>query len=349
MGNKIIQEDIETIVSEPLDWSKLEGKSILITGASGFLASYLVKTLLHLNDTMFQNKITVLALVRNMDKAKSKFAQYVSRDDLKFISQDISTPFDLNESVDYIIHAASQASSLHFGTDPVGTLKANTLGTAYLLDIARKNKIDKFLFFSSGEVYGMIDEEIICADEAYTGNVNFLDVRSCYAESKRMGENMCICWGYQYGIPINVIRVGYTYGPGIPLSDDRVFADFVNKIVNNENLILNSDGSAKRSFCYISDMIVAVFLILLHGEKGEVYNVASCIQTSILELAEKLIGLYPEKGLSIVFSENEFNKNYLRSKRTKTLVCTDKINKLGWNQKVNLQVGFKRMVDSYQD
>ena len=349
MKNRIIQEDIETIVSEPLDWSKLEGKSILITGASGFLASYLVKTLLYLNDVMFKKKATVLALVRNIDKAKSKFEQYATRNDLKFILQDISAPFDLNESIDYIIHAASQASSLHFGNDPVGTLKANTLGTAYLLDIAKKQEIENFLFLSSGEVYGIIDEKVVCADEAYTGNVNFLDVRSCYAESKRMGENMCVCWSYQYDIPINVVRVGYTYGPGISLSDDRVFADFVRKIINNKNIVLNSEGTAKRSFCYVSDMIVAVFLILLHGKNGEVYNAASNIQTSILDLAKMLIRLFPEKGLAVEFAENKFKKNYLRSQREKTLVCTDKIKALGWDQKVNIEVGFKRMIDSYQD
>ena len=349
MKNKIIHEDIKAIASESLEWSKLEGKSILITGANGFLASYVVKTLLYLNDVLFKKKATVLALVRNIDKAKSKFEQYVDCDSLKFIHQDISNPFDLKESVDYIIHAASQASSLHFGSDPVGTLKANTMGTAHLLDIARKNKVEKFLFFSSGEVYGMIDNSVVCADESYTGNVNFLDVRSCYAESKRMGENMCVCWSYQYDIPINIVRVGYTYGPGIALSDDRAFADFVNKIINNRNIVLNSDGSAKRSFCYVSDMIRAVFLILLQGKNREVYNAASNTQITILDLAKTLIGLYPEKGLSVKFAANKFKKNYLRSQREKTLVCTEKIRALGWDQKVNIETGFKRMINSYQD
>lgn len=347
MKNKIIHEDTKAIASESLEWSKLEGKSILITGANGFLASYVVKTLLYLNDVLFKKKATVLALVRNIDKAKSKFEEYVDCDGLKFIHQDISNPFDLKESVDYIIHAASQASSLHFGSDPVGTLKANTMGTAHLLDIARKNKVEKFLFFSSGEVYGMIDNSVVCADESYTGNVNFLDVRSCYAESKRMGENMCVCWSYQYDIPINIVRVGYTYGPGIALSDDRAFADFVNKIINNRNIVLNSDGSAKRSFCYVSDMIRAVFLILLQGKNREVYNAASNTQITILDLAKTLIGLYPEKGLSVKFAANKFKKNYLRSQREKTLVCTEKIRALGWDQKVNIETGFKRMINSY--
>jgi len=347
MKNKIIQEDMETITNEPLEWSKLEGKSILISGANGFLATYIVLIILYLNEKQFKKKATVLALVRNIEKAKDKFKDYIKRDDLKFITQDISDPFDINEPIDFIIHSASQASSLHFGRDPVGTLKANTLGTAHLLDIAKKNDIEKFLFFSSGEVYGMIDDSIESADEAYTGNVDFLDVRSCYGESKRMGENMCICWNYQHKVPVNVIRVGYTYGPGLPLNDDRIMAEFVNRVLNNENIVLNSDGSAKRSFCYITDMIKAVFLILLNGKDGEVYNAASEVPTSILELAEMLIGLFPEKGLSVEYKKNEFEKNYLRSKREKTLVSTKKIKALGWNRVVDIKTGFKRMIDSY--
>ena len=347
MGNNIIQEDIKNIANEPLAWTKLEGKNILITGATGFLASYIVKTLLHLNDRLFKKKAKILALIRDINKVRKLYARYVTRDDVKFILKDIATPFDLNESVDYIIHAASPASSLRFGTDPVGTLKANTLGTASLLDIAQKNKIEKFLFFSSGEVYGTIGNEVVCADETYTGNVNFLDVRSCYAESKRMGENMCVCWNYQYNIPVNIIRVGYTYGPGMSLSDDRVVADFVEKVVNNKNIVLNSDGSAKRSFCYVTDTIVAVFLVLLKGNNGEVYNAASDVQTSILDLAKVLINLYPGKGLSIEFAENKYRQNYLRSQRRNTLVCTEKIKELGWDRKVNIEAGLKRMIGSY--
>lgn len=146
---------------------------------------------------------------------------------------------------------------------------------------------------------------------------------------------------------MNIIRVGYTYGPGVSLLDDRVFADFVNKIINYENITLNSDGSAKRSFCYISDMISAVFLILLHGKNGEVYNVASDRQTSILELAKTLINLYPERAISLKFSEGSVDKNYLGSKRKKTLVCTNKIQSLGWKRKIQLEEGFRRMIDSY--
>ena len=348
MESNIVREDIKNITSEPLDWQKLEGKNILISGANGFLASYIVHTLLYLNDFCFKKRATILAIVRDRIKYEEKFHSYGGRDDLKCIIQDISNPFDLKEPIDYIVHAASKASSLHFGGDPVGTLKANTLGTAYLLEIARKKNVEKFVYFSSGEVYGMIDDEPDCVAETYTGNVDFLDIRSCYAESKRMGENMCLCWNHQYNVPVNIIRVGYTYGPGIPLSDDRVCADFVNKVINNKNIVLNSDGMASRSFCYISDMIAAVFLILLQGKNKEVYNVASSVQTKIFELAKIIIGLYPEKKLSIEFNNIKTNKDYLRSRRKKTLVCTEKIKSLGWKRKVGIEAGFERMIESYK-
>ena len=194
MNRAIINEDLARIIDQPIDWLNLAEKHVLITGANGFLASYIVRSLLHLNDTILKQKpVIILAVVRNLKKSKAHFEEFAERKDLILIHQDITIPFDIEFPVDIIIHAASQASSTFFGADPVGTLKANTIGTSYLLDLAKKKQVENFLFFSSGEVYGVLDDEIDCADEQYPGNVNFLDVRSCYAESKRMGETMCVC------------------------------------------------------------------------------------------------------------------------------------------------------------
>lgn len=347
MGNQIISEDIRTIASCNLEWHKLKGKTVLITGASGFLASYVTRTILHLNDTLFSEKATVIALIRNVAKAKKAFTEFLGRDDLILFQQDLSVPFTMDIELNYIIHAASPASSQHFSVDPVGTLMTNTTGTASLLDLAKDNPLEKFIFFSSGEVYGGLDDMPGCVDETYTGNVDCLDVRSCYAESKRMAENMCACWSHQHKVPTSIIRVGYTYGPGIPLTDDRVIADFVHKIINDQDLTLHSDGSAYRSFCYITDMIEAVFRVLLLGEDRQAYNASSDVQTSILELASLLTGLFPEKNLKVQALGETPDENYLRSKRQKTHVCIEKIRKLGWKPKVDLETGFRRMVKSY--
>jgi UDP-glucuronate decarboxylase len=349
MLNKIIQEDIENIIKEPLNWDELQGTTVLISGAAGFIPSYIVEVILFLNETRFKNKTKILALVRDIKRAQKKFEHHKASKDLIFIKQDISVPFDISEKIDYIIHAASQASPKYYGIDPVGTLNANVLGTSYLLELARKNKIRKFIFFSSGAVYGTHDDTTLNIDETYTGRVDITHLGSCYDESKRMGENMCICYSHQYGCNVNMLRLSHTYGPGVNLDDGRVFGDFVRDIINNRNIILNSDGSAKRSFCYISDMVIAFFMILFKGENKQAYNIASKEETSILELAKVLIGLYPQKNLNVEFAKGVFIEGYIRSTSSRASYNINKIEALGWKQKINLKTGFKRMIESYKD
>lgn len=342
--NPIIKEDIDNIISSIDDWNYLSGKNVLVTGANGFIPSYITYTLCGLNDVL-PKPITIIALVRNKKKAEEKFKSMIKNPNFKLIISDVSD-VKLKEHVDIIIHAASQASPKYYGKDPVGTLKANTLGTYNMLEQGVQQKAEKFLYISSGEVYGVLDGTMPIISEKYTGNVDITDVRSCYAESKRMGENMCVCFSHQYNIHTNMVRLSHTYGPGINLDDGRVFADFAKCVVNNKNIILNSDGSAKRSFLYITDMIIAMFKILLKAPTCEAYNIAAETQTSILELGKTICEIYPEKGLKVEFKENT-DKNYIRSKSTSAELCNKKLKELGWKQTINMPEGFKRMIDSY--
>ncbi len=339
--NKIRYNDIQEILKDDLPWNKFDGKTFLVSGANGFIPSYVVDTLIALKN------VRVLGIARNEQKAKKKFAHLADNPNFQLIVQDLTVPFDIEEKVDYIIHAASQASPKYYGVDPVGTLKTNTLGTAYLLDIAAKNKVDKFLFFSAGEIYGVIDDSTPDIVEEYEGKLNPTDIRSCYGESKRMGENMCVCYSHQYGFSVNMIRLSHTYGPGVELNDGRVFGDFVNNILNNQNIILNSDGSSKRSFCYITDMVRAMFYVIFYGDNQNAYNISSGKETSILELAKTLINLFPEKHLNVEFKEGVFQQGYLKSKSSRANFNIDKIKKLGWKPQIDIQTGFKRMIESY--
>lgn len=344
--NPIIKEDVDNIINSIDNWNYLSGKTILVTGANGFIPSYIIYSLCGLNDRKILLKpIKILGLVRNSEKAKSKFEKIISRSDFELIVSDVSDA-KLDNPVDIIIHAASQASPKYYGKDPVGTLKANTIGTYNLLNQSVKQNAEKFLFVSSGEVYGILDGSIPTIEEDYTGNVDITEVRSCYAESKRMGENMCVCFSHQFNIHTNMIRLSHTYGPGISLDDGRVFADFTKCVVNNENIILNSDGSAKRNFLYISDMIIAMFKILLEAPSCEAYNIAAETETSILELAKTICNLYPEKGLDVEFKQNT-DENYIRSKSTSAKLSNKKLKQLGWKQTISINKGFKRMIDSY--
>jgi nucleoside-diphosphate-sugar epimerase len=348
--NPIIKEDIQAILPENISWNYLSGKTVLVTGANGFIPSYVIYTLVELNESnRMSNPIIIIALVRNKAKAKKKFSLLIEKRKIQLLVADVSIPVNITQKIDVIIHAASQASPKYYGIDPVGTLKANTLGTANMLDIAHNNRTEKFLYISSGEVYGVLDGSIPVIPETYTGNVDITNVRSCYAESKRMGENMCVCWSHQYNFHVNMLRLSHTYGPGVELDDGRVFGDFVRNILNDEDILLHSDGKVWRSFVYITDMITALFRVLFQGENRHAYNVAADSETEILELAHILCGLYPEKHLSVKFAKNATAVGYIRSMSTGAGLCSDKLKKLGWQQKIGIHDGFRRMIESYRE
>jgi UDP-glucuronate decarboxylase len=348
MRNPIIFEDLCSIAGADIDWQRFSGTTVLVSGASGFLPAYMVETLLYLNEAGKAENVRVICLVRDIRRARERFAAYRDRSDLVLISQDVTAAFHISEPVDYIIHAASQASPKFFGSDPVGTLKANIIGTCNLLDLARASRVRGFLFFSSGEVYGEVNSSQVPTKEDDYGYLDPLKVRSCYAESKRMGENMAVSWHHQYGIPTKIVRPFHTYGPGMRLDDGRVFADFVADIINNRDIVLNSDGSATRAFCYLADATAGFFKVFLDGESATAYNVGNDRgEISILDLAELLVGLFPEKGLKVITNCGVTKTGYLKSTLSRNCPDISRIGKLGWQPQTGIKEGFIRTIRSY--
>jgi nucleoside-diphosphate-sugar epimerase len=344
----IVKEDLEYIISAKIPWDYLEGKNILVTGANGFLPAYMIETILFLNDHRFKNKAKVFALARNKEKVLARFSGYGKRKDLVFIIQDVCTPLKISKRMDFIIHAASQASPKLYGVDPVGTILANTVGTANLLALAVKQKSEGFLFFSSGEVYGDVGAEQATIKEDVYGSVDSMSIRSCYAEGKRAGESMCVSWSHQYGIPVKIIRPFHTYGPGMRLDDGRVFADFVSDIVNGRDIIMKSDGSAVRVFCYLADAITGFFTVFLKGSSAQAYNVGNEQgEISIKDLAYMLVDLFPEKKIKVKFDIQSQQGGYLKSAISRQCPNTVKLRSLGWQPRYSIQEGFKRTVGSF--
>jgi len=328
-----------------VDWQRLAGQTVCITGASGFLPSYMVETLLYLNETR-QLGVRVLAVVRNRAGFARRYAHHAGRADLICIEQDIGKPFALDQRPDYIIHAASQASPKYYATDPVGTLSANTLGTAALLELARASNSKGFLYFSSSEVYGSASR--VPTAEADYGMVDPTNVRACYAESKRMGENMCVSWQHQFGVPAVIVRPFHTYGPRMQLDDGRVYADFVASILHNENIALKSDGLATRSFCYSADAVAGFWKVLLDGAPGQAYNIGNPDgEISMRALGQLLVGLYPEKGLTLSYVERPPGDHYLASAVARGCPDIAKAAALGWRPATSLADGFRRTIESY--
>jgi UDP-glucuronate decarboxylase len=343
----VIEEDLRKIASFSLPWERLFGKTILISGASGFVPSYVAETLLYLNECANAG-IHVVALVRNHERAMQRLGHLAGRPDLTIIAQNVLDPYSGPTTINFVIHAASQASPKFYSTDPVGTFAANIMGTWRMLEVATNAQSEGFLFFSSGEVYGRLEDRSVPISETSFGRLDPVNVRSCYAEGKRGGETLCACWNSQFGIPTKIVRLSHTYGPRMDLNDGRVFADFVADVVGGRDIVMKSDGSARRPFCYLADAIEGIFTVLLRGKIGEAYNVGTDVETSILELAELLSRLFPERKCQVIRQERSADDPYLVSSVSGGHFDISKMKSMGWAPSTGLEEGFRRTVKSYE-
>lgn len=347
-SNPIIQEDLISICKANLPWDKLVNKKIIISGGDGFLGSYLIKTFLaanHLNNL----DLDIICIARKPATKFTRLNEWVTNPYLSIFHHDISNPLpDTFPKGDIVIHCASQASPKYYGIDPVGTLSANTLGTINLLKHVKQLEDSRFLFFSSGEIYGEYSHDVSEITEDVYGVINPLKIRSCYAESKRMGENICASWAHQFNLHTGVVRPFHTYGPGIALNDGRVFADFIADVLCQRDLQIKSDGSNKRAFCYISDAISGFLTVLLKGGRGEAYNIGNPeAEISILNLAKLLASKSPGRNLNVNFDPSSSGNNYLKSNITQASPSIKKIMDIGWRPKIGLDEGFNRTLKSY--
>jgi UDP-glucuronate decarboxylase len=291
----------------------------------------------------------VICIARSTRSVDARLSAYLGSAALSVVQHDVSKPLPNDfPFADFIVHSASQASPKYYGVDPVGTLLANAAGTMYLLEHAMHSQAEKFLFFSSGEVYGVpIDSNRSLGEQDY-GYLDPMNVRACYAESKRIGETMCVAWAQQYGLHTSVVRPFHTYGPGMALDDGRVFADFVADVVAKRDIVLKSDGLALRPFCYIADATIGFLTVLLSGGKAEAYNVANpAAEVSIRELAIVVAGLFPERGTGTRFVAPLSSEAYLKSPISRSCPSIAKIKSLGWSPTIGVSDGFRRTIQSF--
>lgn len=340
------EQDIKQIASN-IPYEMCGGYTFLITGATGFIARYIVDVLMYLNSQDLKIKCRVVALCRNQEKAEHIFKQYLNQEGFQLVIQGLNEVIDIKGPIDYIFHAASNAVTSTFTQIPADTLCVNMVGTYNLLELAKEKKSKSFLFFSSGAVYGDIPKEIQEIREENVFPIDFSKSEKCYAVGKAAGEALCKAYWKQYNISAKVVRISHTYGPGIDLGDGRVFSDFVSQICKKKDLVIRGDGNDVRPFCYITDAIVAFFLILFKGENGESYNMANREETyTIRELAKILINeAFPERNL-LIKQKNCLVKNDMISKQK---VDISKLQRLGWNPQIDVVEGFRRTVASFEE
>lgn len=344
LDNMVVVSDMNNIYDRNLNWDRFNNKTVLITGAYGMLASYICLFLVFLRRKGINVKI--LAVGRNYDKALNVFGDLIECGDINFINWNLKDNNSFDLAADFIIHAAGLANPRFYTTNPVEVLEPNIIGTYNLLNIA-KGKCESFLFFSSGDVYGKVDNPEMITEDTM-GRLDPLDNHSCYGESKRMAETMCMSYYREYNVPIKIARIGHTYSPTMDIENDpRVFASFMRCVVNSEDIVINSDGLACRPFCYIADAVAAYFLILLNGANGEAYNVCNNKEfLSIRELAEIMVRLDSKKELNVIYKKREINDKYIECKVNKdNKPLENKLLELGWNCQYTTFDGMKKVYD----
>lgn len=342
IDNILYREDIKYIADLNLPWDKIQGKSILISGASGLIASCLIDAIMQKNKESLNCKI--YALGRNVEKAKMRFSTYWESSCFKFISHDINKPLDMeSNTIDYVLHMASNTHPVAYATDPIGTVTTNIIGTNNMLKFALLHNASRFVFASSNEIYGENRGDTELFDEHYCGYIDSNTVRAGYPESKRCGEALCQAYKKQTGLNIVIPRFTRSYGPSMLMTDTKAVSQFIRKGVAGKNIVLKSAGTQYYSYTYVVDAVAGLLTILLKGENGEAYNIADLAGDITLKDLASIIA--KESGTKVVFELPDDLEKSGYSTATKARLDGSKIKQLGWTMKYDVKSGIKRTIE----
>lgn len=320
-----------------IPFEKLSGKNILVTGACGLIGSAVIDFLME-----SEADCHIYAMARNRKKAEDRFVQYVASSRFHIVEGDVNESLAQDVTFHYMVNAASNAHPNAYALDPVGTMWTNINGTKNLLDYGKSHGLERFLYVSSGEVYG--NGDVDSWKEEDSGYVDCMTMRSCYPTSKRAAETMCVAYSQQYGVETVVARPCHTYGSKFTDSDSRAFAQFVRNARKHEDIVLKTRGGQFRSWLYVKDCASAIVAILLKGQNQQAYNVAdenSCV--TIRELAELIADIGGTKVVFDVPSEVE-KQGFTVIK--KAIFNTDKLSELGWHPHYKLR---EALVETVRD
>jgi UDP-glucuronate decarboxylase len=356
---QLLDEDLDAICADLVaEFGAMSGGRLLVTGGGGFLGYYLVQSVLYWNDTRAAGAKINVAVYDNYARGVPEWLEALrGRGDLELRRHDMieQLPTDIGH-FDYVIHAAGIASPIFYRAEPLKCIDANVNGLRNLLDyaVAEREKgrpLSGFLFYSSSEIYGDPASTAIPTPEDYRGNVSCTGPRACYDETKRFGETMCVVYAKQEGIPVRMARPFNNYGPGLKITDGRVIPDFAKDIFAGRDLVMLSDGSPTRTFCYATDAITGYFKVLVRGSAGEPYNIGiDRPEISIANLAEltaKAAGdICGYRGKVMLGKSNE--ADYLIDNPNRRCPVIEKArNELGFAPKVLIEDGIYRSLIWY--
>ncbi len=342
LENSLYQDDLAAACGLPLPWEKLRGKTVMMTGASGTIGTFLADVLMEKNRTEGLD-ITFLAVGRNEARAKERFAPYWESPLFRFISHVVSTPWTEEATPDYIIHAAGNSHPRAFSQDPVGTITSNVFGLYYLLNLASARRAERVLFLSSGEIYGQNRYQADSFSEGEMGYIDCNTLRAGYPESKRVAESLCQAYIKAEGLDTVTARLCRIYGPTMPENDSKVFAQFAKNTLRGENIVLKSAGTQYFSYCYAADAVSALLTILLCGKTGEAYNVADPNSSITLKDLAQLFA--DTSGTAVVFELPDEVERLGFSVADRAVLNTEKLEQLGWRARVGIRDGVSRTIE----
>lgn len=338
--NAIEKEDCSHVIEHCNVLSNLHNKTVFITGATGFIGTALINTILIYN-SLHASNIQIIALVRSKEKAYKKFSDCLTNQ-LNFIEGVVENLPEITAHIDYIIHGASATSSFDFVQKPVDTIQTTIQGTQNILQLALRNKVKSLIYLSSMEVYG-IQEKIIVNENDY-GYIDILQTRSSYSQSKRMAETMCLAYAYQFNVSVKIARLTQTIGPGFNYNDTRIAALFARAVLENKNIILHTTGLTTRNILYSSDAVNAIFIILCKGLQGEAYNVANSKEIlSVVDTANMIASKIAQNKIKVEYIIKDMPE-YEANKTLNLHLNTEKLESLGWKAYVGIEEAYRRMI-----
>lgn len=346
MNHALYLEDLRgaLFASPPLDG--LRGRRVLVTGASGLIGSFLVDMLMLANREM-ELGARVCALSRSRERLRRRFAQHLDEPGFELLALDVADGLDDAGAFDYVIHAASPAHPLAFSTDPVGTMRANLLGTLHLLEQLRAQGAGRLLFVSSGEIYG--ERRAVGSDftEDSMGYIDCASPRACYPESKRAAETLCVSFASQHGVDAVIARPCHVYGPAITDENSRADAQFLRSALDDGKIVMKSAGAQVRSYLYVADAAAALMWVLLRGERAQAYNLAN--PDSVLSIRQYAEALAACVGVPIELAEPGERERAGYSQVSRATLCADKLLLLGFKPRFSARAGIERMLTIARD
>ena len=324
--------DIQTVIANEKLFRRLEGASILVTGATGLIGSMLVKTLLAAND-QYNCDIKVIGQIRNFDKAGRIFGK-----DVKNLALSASADVPCT----HIIHTVSPTSSKYFIESPVETIKTSVGSAMEILEIAEKNHAS-LVYLSSMEQYGVPYQPGQHMTEDMIGIIDHLNIRSSYSESKRLCECLCASYAAEYGVDVKIARLAQTFGAGISLTDNRMPMQFAKAAAESRDIILHTKGESISNFVYLTDAVSGILTILVSGEKGQAYNVCNDSETrSVREIAELVCQSVADGKIAVRVEEKE-NMGYAPT--VAMYLDSRKLRSLGWTAEIDMASAYARLVE----